>query len=52
MGRQDFPDIHVPLIDEDPHLRRRTVPMKEPVLGYPRTGTSCTMSSQNYLRTV
>ena len=41
MSKQQFPDLHVPMTDEDPHLRHRTVPMKVLVLGYPRTGTSC-----------
>lgn len=45
MGGQQFPDIHVSVVDTDPHLRQRTVPMKVLVLGYPRTGTSCTNSS-------
>jgi len=49
MDRQQFPDLHVSMIDEDPHLRKRTVPMKVLVLGYPRTGTSCTRCSKAHL---
>lgn len=41
MDHQVFPDIHVSVVDEDPHLRERILPMKVLVLGYPRTGTSC-----------
>ena len=41
MSQRHFVDLQVAVIDEDPHLRYRTVPMKVLVLGYPRTGTSC-----------
>ncbi|MCJ1350953.1 MAG: hypothetical protein MMC33_000935 [Icmadophila ericetorum] len=40
MAQARFPDLQVSMVDEDPHWRRRTVPMKVLVLGYPRTGTS------------
>lgn len=41
MGPKEFADLKVAVIDEDPHLRQRSVPMRVLVLGYPRTGTSC-----------
>lgn len=41
MGKDSFPELYRPMVDEAPHLRHRTVPMKVLVLGYPRTGTSC-----------
>ena len=43
MPRKQFADLQVPIINEDPHLRHRIVPMKVLVLGYPRTGTSCAL---------
>ena len=45
-----FPDLDVEMIDEDPRLRHRTVPMKVLVLGYPRTGTSCRFPTHYYFQ--
>ena len=36
-----FPELYVPMVDEDPRTRTRTVPMEVLILGFPRTGTSC-----------
>lgn len=41
MNTQRFPELYRPMVDEAPHLRERSVPMKVLVLGFPRTGTSC-----------
>ena len=41
MGKQRFPELYKPMVEEDPRERQRTVPMEVLVLGYPRTGTSC-----------
>lgn len=49
MAQVRFPDLQVSMVDEDPHLRKRTVPMKVLVLGYPRTGTSCMFSPRSHL---
>ncbi|KAI4190722.1 MAG: hypothetical protein L6R41_000584 [Letrouitia leprolyta] len=40
MNTQRFPELYRPMVDEAPHLRERSVPMKVLVLGFPRTGTS------------
>ena len=45
MAQQQFPDLQVQMKDEEPRLRNRIVPMKVLVLGYPRTGTSCSTLS-------